>query len=1453
VADLDGAETFYALFEGARQLGLERALEQDFETVIARNSASVRGWMREELRLLSRRGVEDGSVRALLLAGDDLFRGRELRQVRRAALDLARRHLQDAARGPRAPAPPGPTSAGTRETKPAAKLDPWRGQTAESLAAWARERHVGNLLDRRAYEVLRWTATGIWSGQYDPIALRDLEGETLRAILAEPALRDPMRRRQGLLPGFAPEPRSPSIRPDPLSALQKAAWSYLDEEARAVQRGLAAELALAVDQLPLPDDPALRSAVERLRALRVEIRKAVLPRATDRIGQQRLVFRDERHPSFVLEERGGSSSGDATLMFAAGPLQPSCSCRRKPSCVHALSLVDAILVLFGPDGDPTVKAPAQAALSQPPWKRALEGLDRILEQSQASGERAAAARLGWCIERDGYVVRVVPFLEERGKRGGWLKPRKVSLERLDAELLDASSETDRDVAELLELERAAARGTGSSEAVAARVLRKLIGHPRVLARDDGSKDRALRPIRVELAKVELVAIAGRETIRLLPSIGGKSFELEEFELVLEQWTVDDTLVRIDLAQGRCTITPIDERFLRMTSLLRRFAPEVPLSEQQELLRRVPALDAVLPVRFEGAIERTFAPPEPTIVVRLEPLPLGGLAVEARVRPIRNGASLVPGAPPAEVVAANKDRDLVFTRRDLDAEPGRVRERLAGLVPGIERDFSLDVSSADAALGMLERLEAAPDLVVEWQGGEPWRMVEGRGARFKIDIADRGDWFGLSGGLDLGRDRVELAVLLEAARSGRRYVEVRDSVWLKLSDALKSGLESVEAHAFVSRSGLEVGGAALPELERVAASDGAPAELERPPRWIELARRWKGAEALEPKIPVGLVAELRPYQIEGHAWLSRLAAWGMGACLADDMGLGKTLQALAVLVDRAASGPALVVAPTSVTHNWLREAARFAPGLRVHAYRGAARAERLTALGAGEVVVASYGLVLRDVEALSKVVFSTLVLDEAQAIKNPDSRRSRAVRQLSADFRFALTGTPVENHLGELWSLFRAVAPGLLGSWEQFRERFVQPIERLGDKQQARTLSRLIRPFVLRRTKAEVAKDLPPRTEVEVDVELSPRERALYEDARLNALAQLGALSATVAAPEQRFHVLAALTRLRQLACHPRLADPLSEVSSSKLERLLELLLALLEEGQRALIFSQFTKHLALVKEALDRAGVRCLELDGSTPSEARADRVAAFQAGQVPVFLISLKAGGTGLNLTAAENVIHLDPWWNPAVEDQASGRAHRIGQTKPVTVYRLVARGTIEEAILKLHGEKRALVSELLEGTGGAAHLTTTELIEMIRSAALPSPDEAGDEVTEALDGGDSPEARPSSGSGSSAEPSAENAVEAAAPEAPELGVLRDRFAAYEAALWDDVARERLDASSVRTYLRLARRFVSLAERSGNPAIAASLERAEVAYLTEVERGIFPSSDRAVAPVVLRRLFGAP
>ena len=458
----------------------------------------------------------------------------------------------------------------------------------------------------------------------------------------------------------------------------------------------------------------------------------------------------------------------------------------------------------------------------------------------------------------------------------------------------------------------------------------------------------------------------------------------------------------------------------------------------------------------------------------------------------------------------------------------------------------------------------------------------------------------------------------------------------------------------------------------------------------------------PRLPSRFQGSLRRYQRDGLQWLQALREHGLGGVLADDMGLGKTVQIIAHLLMEDEAGrldrPALIVAPTSLVFNWLDEIARFAPSLHCVNFTGAARNVLLPTLPDAHVIVTSYALLANDVEVLANLDFAMLVLDEAQWIKNPLTQTARAVRRLRTPHRLAVTGTPLENHLGELWAHFDAVMPGYLGDRRSFNRTFRVPIERHGDRARGDILRRRIAPFLLRRRKSEVAPELPAKTETVLRVSMGEAQRRTYESLRLAMHARVREALASYGVEQSRVVVLSALLRLRQACCDPRLLELADPPPSAKLEALLELIQSLRDENRQVLVFSQFTSMLDLISSALCQSGHDHDELTGDTGN--RAEPVRRFQQRETPILLASLKAGGVGLNLTAADAVIHYDPWWNPAVEHQAVDRAHRLGRDQPVFVYKLLCEDTIEDKIESMKIEKSDLAGFLLDATHGQGAL---------------------------------------------------------------------------------------------------------------------------------------------------------
>ncbi len=469
---------------------------------------------------------------------------------------------------------------------------------------------------------------------------------------------------------------------------------------------------------------------------------------------------------------------------------------------------------------------------------------------------------------------------------------------------------------------------------------------------------------------------------------------------------------------------------------------------------------------------------------------------------------------------------------------------------------------------------------------------------------------------------------------------------------------------------------------------------------------------------GLKARLRPYQQEGVDWLQHLLECDVGGVLADDMGLGKTLQTIALLwaekVSGRMNGPSLVLMPTSLISNWARELKKFAPQLEVLVLHGSKRDARRAAVPGADVVLTTYPLLLRDLEHFRDRSFHLLILDEAQAIKNPRSQINKAVSALSARHRLCLSGTPVENNLEELWSLFEFLMPGFLGSAERFRTAFRTPIERDGNMQKLASLRTAVAPFILRRMKETVARDLPPKTELVRPVELAGDQRELYESIRAAAHSEVRMAIKKKGIPGSAIAILDALMKLRQVCCDPRLVavpSARSVQSSAKFALFFELLSTQLEQGRRVLVFSQFTRMLALLSLGLKERKLAHVDLTGSTLDRQKV--VDDFEAGKADVFLISLKAGGTGLNLTSADTVIHYDPWWNAAAQAQATDRAYRIGQTRPVFVYNLIVAGSVEERMLRLQQKKQQLAASLLGSGGVPSRLTEGDLEDLFAPLA--------------------------------------------------------------------------------------------------------------------------------------------
>ena len=791
------------------------------------------------------------------------------------------------------------------------------------------------------------------------------------------------------------------------------------------------------------------------------------------------------------------------------------------------------------------------------------------------------------------------------------------------------------------------------------------------------------------------------------------------------------------------------------------APSIPRAQLEEVSRR---LAQKLPEAHHGVLP---APPTVAVAIEEDPRPVlrlrqghlasyyyhsrggnqeRGPAAVASLGFRYGGFEIDPSQRASRVELFQAGRLFAIMRRQ--GKERQVRKRLVDLglvdaraaLPALDFRHAMDLTLRDQD-GWFEFLARYSEQLRS-EGFEilvdddfPFRLAESSGD-FDAALESSGiDWFELALGVDIDGERQDLAPHVAALVSApdftpdrlRLLAEKRERFYLPLTDGRKLALAAdrflplVLALHSLHLSGSLAGGSKKVRLSQAEVVPLLGLESESFLfRGADNLRRLANLLQLQgltaPVLPPTFHATLRPYQAQGVAWLDLLRESGLGGVLADDMGLGKTIQILALIALEKQRGrltsPVLVVAPTSLMTNWSAEAQKFAPDLKVLVLHGPDRKERFAAIAEHDLVLTTYPLIARDREVLLAREWHIAVLDEAQTIKNPDAATTRWLRDIRAAHRFCLTGTPMENHLGELWSIMSFANPGYLGDKAAFSRQWRTPIEKRGDKIRSAALAQRVKPFLLRRTKAEVAAELPAKSEIVETIALEGPQRDLYDSIRLSMSRKVRQAIAERGLAKSHIVVLEALLRMRQACCDPallKLGDGV-ERPSAKLERLMEMVSELLSEGRKIIIFSQFTSMLDIIRKRFDADGLRYSLLTGDTKDRKAA--IDTFQNGPSDIFLISLKAGGVGLNLTAADTVIIFDPWWNPAVEEQAIDRAHRIGQEKAVFVYRLVAADTIEEKMSELKARKRALAGSLFERDGQIASALTEDDVKALFEA---------------------------------------------------------------------------------------------------------------------------------------------
>ena len=913
--------------------------------------------------------------------------------------------------------------------------------------------------------------------------------------------------------------------------------------------------------------------------------------------------------------------------------------------------------------------------------------------------------------RIGYFLRsmkageATPRLQTTLKNGGWGAGKQIGMQNyLGGSCTEGMAEADQRILERERADRARRQYAAASGIRIENILTEMTGESRLYV----GRYAPYSLVEVIEEKPYITLHHDREGFLINSNV--KPSEVEQEIIITHRGATSINFIRLTDAQR-----PYYRRLLRID----RFPNEA----EPQLRRFLAGIGGKIEIHsdlIEGGSTLPICDGDSKIVVQMRPdrntrRGESFYNVSVFVRPLHGGRiRCVPGDGNEVIIdngIVNADDEETYVRTRVKRNLDRERENLRDLTDSLREEVpevSEIVLAQDANLSsffllpLIEYAQANPERITcEWPEGARMRIKQ-RNSSVKwngsISKKENG-WFELEGSVELDQDKViSMARLLELARQSRgRFVPLGGGDFLALSQQLRRQLDQLGTLMSRHHGRLQMSPftAALLEPDLM----NGELQLEEDEELTEIRRRIKESSTYTPEVPPALHATLRQYQKEGYQWMSRLNYWGAGALLADDMGLGKTIQTITFLLSKAEEGPALVIAPASVAPNWQTEFEKFAPSLHVSLLNFESdRHETIRRAKAGDVVVCTYMLLLSVKEDITSKQWNTICLDEAHIIKNRGAKTSAVAMKLKSRNRIMLTGTPVQNHLGELWNLFQFVNPGLLGSFEDFNRRFIIPIEQNNDTAVQHQLDRLVKPFMLRRTKDKVARELPEKEEIYQHVTLTEEEQLAYEAMRQRAEALLlaGGLERV------SMNTLAEITRLRLAAC-----------SQSKVTALLELLQTIIDgngNDNAVLVFSQFTTYLAQIQKALQEAHIPYLYIDGTVPITQRQQLVERFQKGECPVFLISLKAGGLGLNLTRANYVIHMDPWWNPAIEAQATDRSHRIGQSRAVTVYHLISQGTIEEKIQRLHERKQNLATGVLAATDMSYKLTGEELLQMVR-----------------------------------------------------------------------------------------------------------------------------------------------
>ncbi|MDR0391155.1 MAG: DEAD/DEAH box helicase [Planctomycetaceae bacterium] len=954
---------------------------------------------------------------------------------------------------------------------------------------------------------------------------------------------------------------------------------------------------------------------------------------------------------------------------------------------------------------------------------AIKQVQTKTSHEKTNENKSQNKRMTWRIGKSQFGRFIIEPCEQINTKGNWFDGHSITLSRLFTTCRNMDFLTEQDI-KICNCLQAKKKFNNIEYNFTSEIYLHLVGHPLVFNIFEPTIRYTIQQIKPKLL-IETDDV-GSSTIKItpFPPLNEDSAK-NKTPLIFCEIKKDDSIV---------TVCSFDDTQLKIAKIISKIGLPIPKQQEKEATQLLEPLINDFQVNAIGKIGETVAASLQTtktvdadskIYLRLTQNN-NKLFAELSVFPLgKNNPAEQPFTGSIAVFGKQNENNVV-ANRDF-AEEKKNLDHVLYACPTLQHAKRNGQEYVIESLSnVLELLESLPNLdkknvIVEWTKEAQYNVSKTASfGNLSLKLSSGTDWFEANGNLKIDNINLDLQTLLQSIKNTKdRFIKLNNKQYLALTEEFRKKLDEFQSYTHQHGKQTLIHPLAVNAIDNLASEFNQTNKqcIDFDKEWKKSIAQFKKASEYEPQIPKTFQCDMRDYQKDGFTWLAQLSAWGAGACLADDMGLGKTIQGLALLLLRKNEGPALVVAPTSVCENWEREANRFAPVLnilRISAQTGQSgdnykkeRAKIIKNAKKSDVIITNYSLLQIEQKHFTSKKFATIILDEAQAIKNAETIRTKVAFDLCGDFRVAMTGTPIENHLGEFWSIFNFINSGFLGTKQEFERRFA-----FADKQAKQQLKMLVKPFILRRTKSEVLSELPPKTEIRLDVGLSDEEAALYETIRHDALKKIEK-NKNDNIGSQHLKILAEIMRLRRTCCHPNLVLPdkvADTVPCSKLDLLEDVVQELLENNHKALVFSQFVDYLQLIKKRLDKLDISYQYLDGSMTQAKRQLAVDAFQNGESDLFLISLKAGGFGLNLTAADYVIIMDPWWNPAVENQASDRAHRIGQQRPVTIYRMITKGTIEEKIIELHEKKLALANEILDGTGEATKLSLQQLLDILK-----------------------------------------------------------------------------------------------------------------------------------------------